>query len=176
MNDVSDFEKQHGIVPADISQSKPLRSYPGQGDPMKSGLNALNKWQDRTTKISKLGGGRRRRRMSGGSASDGDTRMVVPKFNVFHPAGPDGPNDASAANNLTLFTNKQHSWQDKWASVEGEPAVMPPPPPDQIKYNGGRKKSKKKRSKKSQSKKSQSKKRQSKKRQSKKRQSKKRKI
>ena len=48
----SDFAKQHGIVPADVSQSKPLLSYPGQGDPMKSGLNAIQKWQEHTTKIS----------------------------------------------------------------------------------------------------------------------------
>ena len=165
----SNFEEQQGIVPPDVSQSKPLLSYPGQGDPMKSGLNALQKWQDHTTKISQLGAGRRRRRMSGGSASDGSTTMVVPQFDVFNPAGPDGPNGASASNNLTLFTNKQNSWQDGWANVEGEPAVMPPAPPNQIKYKGGRKKSKKRLSKKRQSKKRQSKKRQSNKRQSNKR-------
>jgi hypothetical protein len=163
MSDVSDFAKQHGIVPSDVSQSKPLLSYPGQGDPMKSGLNAIQKWQEHTTKISQLGAGRRRR-MSGGSTSDGDTTMVVPQFDVFNPAGPDGPNGASADNNLTLFTNKQNSWQDGWASVEGEPAVLPPPPPNQIKYKGGRKQSKKRRSKKKQSKKKQSKKRRSNKR------------
>jgi len=128
---------------------------------MKSGLNAIQKWQEHTTTISQLGAGRRRR-MSGGS--DGSTKMVVPQFDVFNPAGPDGPNGASADNNLTLFTNKQNSWQDGWASVEGEPAVMPPPPPNQIKYKGGRKQSKKRRSKKRRSKKRQSKKRQSKKR------------
>ena len=164
MGDVSDFEKQHGIVPADVSQSKPLLSYPGQGDPMKSGINALQKWQDHTTKIAQLGAGRRRRRMSGGSASDRDTTMVVPQFDVFNPAGPDGPNGASADNNLTLFTNKQNSWQDGWANVEGEPAVMPPPPPNQIKYKGGRRKSKKRQSKKRQAKKRRSKKRRSNKR------------
>ena len=145
----SDFAKQHGIIPADVSQSKPLLSYPGQGDPMKSGLNAIQKWQEHTTKISQLGGG----------ATDGDTTMVVPQFDVFNPACPDGPNGASASNNLTLFTNKQDSWQDGWASVEGEPAVMPPAPPNQIKYKGGRKQSKKRRSKKRRSKKRRSNKR-----------------
>jgi hypothetical protein len=159
MSSVSNFEKQHGIVPADVSQSKPLLSYPGQGNPMKSGLNALQKWQDHTTTISQLGG----------SASDGSTTMVVPQFNVFNPAGPDGPNGASASNNLTLFTNKQYSWQDDWANVEGEPAVMPPAPPNQIKYKGGRKKSKKRLYKKRQTKKRQTKKRRSKKRRSNKR-------
>ena len=166
MSSVSNFEKQHGIVPADVSQSKPLLSYPGQGNPMKSGLNALQKWQDHTTIISQLGAGRRRR-MSGGS--DGSTTMVVPQFDVFNPAGPDGPNGASASNNLTLFTNKQNSWQDGWANVDGEPAVMPPAPPNLIKYKGGRKKSKKRRSKKRQSNKRKTKKRKSKKRQSNKR-------
>jgi len=161
MSGVSNFEKQHGIVPADVSQSKPLLSYPGQGNPMKSGLNALHKWQDHTTTISQLGAGRRRR-MSGGS--DGSTTMVVPQFDVFNPAGPDGPDGASASNNLTLFTNKQNSWQDLWASVFDEPAVMPPPPPNQIKYKGGRKKTKKRRSKKRQTKKRRSKKRRSNKR------------
>ena len=159
----SNFEEQQGIVPPDVSQSKPLRSYPGQGDPMKSGMQALQKWQDHTTKISQLGAGRRRR-MSGGSASDGSTTMVVPQFNVFNPAGPDGPNGASASNNLTLFTNKQNSWQDPWANVEGEPAVMPPPSPHEVKYKGGRKQSKKRRTKKRQSKKKQSKKKRSNKR------------
>ena len=159
----SNFEKQQGIVPPDVSQSKPLLSYPGQGDPMKSGLNAIQKWQEHTTKISQLGAGRRRR-MSGGSTSDGDTTMVVPQFDVFNPAGPDGPNGASADNNLTLFTNKQNSWQDGWANVEGEPAVMPPPSPHEVKYKGGRKKSKKRRPKKRPSKKRRSKKRRSNKR------------
>ncbi len=154
MSDVSDFAKQHGIVPSDVSQSKPLLSYPGQGNPMKSGLNALQKWQEHTTKISQLGG----------SSSDGSTTMVVPQFDVFNPAGPDGPDGASASNNLTLFTNKQNSWQDLWASVFDEPAVMPPPPPNQIKYKGGRKKTKKRRSKKRQTKKRRSKKRRSNKR------------
>lgn len=154
MSGVSNFEKQHGIVPADVSQSKPLLSYPGQGNPMKSGLNALQKWQEHTTKISQLGG----------SSSDGSTTMVVPQFDVFNPAGPDGPNGASESNNLTLFTNKQDSWQDNWANVDGEPAVMPPAPPNLIKYKGGRKKSKKRRSKKRQTKKRRSKKRRSNKR------------
>jgi len=169
MSGVSNFAKQHGIEPADVSQSQPLLSYPGQGNPMKGGLDALKKWQEHTTKISQLGGGRRRRSMSGGET------MVVPNFNVFNPAGPNGPNTASMATNKTLTTNRQNGWQDKWANVINEPAVNPPPPPDQIKYNGGRKKSKKKRSKKRQSKKRHSKKRHSKKRHSKKRQSKKRK-
>tara|TARA_R110002072_G_scaffold285763_1_gene450664 strand:+ start:323 stop:799 length:477 start_codon:yes stop_codon:yes gene_type:complete len=154
MSGVSNFEKQHGMIPADVSQSKPLLSYPGQGNPMKSGLNALQKWQEHTTKISQLGG----------SSSDGSTTMVVPQFDVFNPAGPDGPNGASKNNNLTLFTNKQNSWQDNWANVDGEPAVMPPAPPNLIKYKGGRKKSKKRRSKKRQTKKRRSKKRRSNKR------------
>lgn len=154
MGDVSDFEKQHGIVPADVSKSKPLLSYPGQGNPMKAGLQALQKWQEHTTQISQLGG----------SASDGSTTMVVPQFDIFNPAGPDGPNGASASNNLTLFTNKQNSWQDGWANVEGEPAVMPPPSPHEVKYKGGRRKSKNRRSKKRQTKKRRSKKRRSNKR------------
>lgn len=154
MGDVSDFEKQHGIVPADVSKSKPLLSYSGKGDPMKAGMQALQKWQEHTTQISQLGG----------SASDGSTTMVVPQFDIFNPAGPDGPNGASASNNLTLFTNKQNSWQDGWANVEGEPAVMPPAPPNQIKYKGGRKKSKKRQTKKRQTKKRQTKKRRSNKR------------
>lgn len=154
MGDVSDFEKQHGIVQADVSKSKPLLSYSGQGNPMKAGLQALQKWQEHTTQISQLGG----------SASDGSTTMVVPQFDIFNPAGPDGPNGASASNNLTLFTNKQNSWQDGWANVEGEPAVMPPPSPHEVKYKGGRKKSKKRRSKKRQTIKRRSKKRRSNKR------------
>ena len=153
------FEEQQGIIPPDVSQSKPLRSYPGQGDPMKAGMQALQKWQENTTQISQLGG----------SASDGSTAMVVPQFDIFNPAGPDGPNGASASNNLTLFTNKQNSWQDGWANVEGEPAVMPPSSPHEVKYKGGRKKSKKRRSKKRQTKKRQTKKRRSKKRRSNKR-------
>jgi hypothetical protein len=153
------FEEQLGIIAPDVSKSKPLRSYTGQGDPMKSGMQALQKWQDHTTQISQLGG----------SASDGSTSMVVPQFDIFNPAGPDGPNGASASNNLTLFTNKQNSWQDGWANVEGEPAVMPPPSPHEVKYKGGRKKSKKRRSKKRQTIKRQTKKRRSKKRRSNKR-------
>jgi hypothetical protein len=153
------FEEQQGIIVPDVSKSKPLRSYQGQGDPMKSGMQALQKWQDHTTQISQLGG----------SASDGSTSMVVPQFDIFNPAGPDGPNGASASNNLTLFTNKQNSWQDGWANVEGEPAVMPPPSPHEVKYKGGRKKSKKRRSKKRQTIKRQTKKRRSKKRRSNKR-------
>ena len=149
------FAEQHGIVPPNVSQSKPLRSYPGQGDPMKSGLQALHQHNETTTRISQLGGT---------GSSDGTTTMVVPQFDTFNPSGPDGPNGASANNNETFFTNKQHSWQDGWANVEGEPAVMPPPSPHEVKYKGGRRKSKKRRSKKRRSKKRRSKKRRSKKR------------
>lgn len=148
------FAEQHGIVPPNVSQSKPLRSYPGQGDPMKSGLQALHQHNETTTRISQLGG----------TGSGDSTTMVVPQFDTFNPAGPDGPNGASANNNKTLFTNKQNSWQDGWANVEGEPAVMPPPSPHEVKYKGGRRKSKKRRPKKRRSKKRQTKKRRSKKR------------
>ncbi len=148
------FEERQGIIPPNVTLSIPSRTYPGGGDPMKAGMQALQKWQENTTQISQLGG----------SASDGSTTMVVPKFDIFNPAGPDGPNSASAGGNLTLFTNKQNSWQDGWANVEGEPAVMPPPSPHEVKYKGGRKKSKKRRSKKRQTKKRRSKKRRSNKR------------
>ena len=81
------------------------------------------------------------------------TTMKVPQFNIFNPSGPAGPNGSSQNNNLTLYTNRQNGWQDKWAFVNPDKymnTTMNPPPV----ISGGRKKTKLSKNKKKKSKKS----------------------
>jgi hypothetical protein len=148
-----------GIQSPNLTASQPLQLYRGSNS-MHDNLATLQAhYQSQVDLNNHHKGGQ-----SGGQStcqsdqSQGYTNMVVPGFNTFNPAGPDGPNGGSQNSNLTLYTNRQNGWQDKWAFVGGEPTQNPPPAPDTKNFKGGRKntnlsKNKKKKSKKSREKK-----------------------
>lgn len=142
-----------GVLSPNLSLSQPVQSFRHSNN-MHANLDKLTEhYKNQVNLVNHHTGGQ-----SGGfqtcqsDQSQDYTTMKVPQFNVFNPAGPDGPNGGSQNNNLTLYTNRQNGWQDKWAFVSPDKYMkdtMNPPPV----ISGGRRKTKLSKNKKKKSKK-----------------------
>ena len=103
-----------------VPKATPHEKFAGSGD-MNFRLNQLqDHYEDQMDMVNGMTTGQV------GGDPEGETTVVVPQFNTFAPAGPNGPNQASQNFQRTNMTAIQQGWQDDWAHVKNEPTVEPP--------------------------------------------------